>query len=151
MNELTHSLPKGAIDPAEYVTGAWLAFVRDPSHDIGPLRDEIEAMLYRLLYPRTLGGFFDGFFDHIAREATSLTLSRFLAGNKKLITATQSGNLSHINAQLMRAIWLALQVTMWRTRSLVIRSTQAIREPRELQSFEPLRQTIAKLDLRPGS
>jgi hypothetical protein len=150
MNEPTPFLPSGVVDPTEYVTDAWLTFVRDPNHNVGPLRDEIEAMLYRLLYPRTLGGFFDGFFDYIAREATSLTLSRFLTGNKKLIAATQSGKRSHINAQLMRAIWLALQVTMWRTRSLVIRSTQATRESRELHPFEHLRQTIAELNLRVG-
>lgn len=148
MNEPIPSLPNGVIDPTEYVTDAWLAFVRDPNHDVGPLRDQIEAMLYRLLYPRTLGGFFDGFFDYIVREAVLLALSRFLADNKKLITATQSGKRSHINTQLMRAIWLALQVTMWRTRSVVTRSTQAIRESRELQPFESLRQTIAELDLR---
>lgn len=149
MNEPISSLPSGVVDPTEYVTDAWLAFVRDPDHDVRPLRGQIEAMLYRLLYPRTLGGFFDGFYDYIVREAVLLTLSRFLAGNKKLIAATQSGNRSHIKAQLMRGIWLALQVTMWRTRTLATRNSKIPREPRESQPFENLRQTIAELTLRP--
>jgi len=134
------------MDPTEYVTEAWLVFVRNPG-DIDPLRDQIEAMLYRLLYPRTLGGFFDGFFDHIVREAALLTLSRFFAHNKKLITATQSGNRGDINAQLMRSIWLALQATMWRTRTRVIRRTAPSRED---QTFGRLRQMIAKLNLQSG-
>jgi len=144
MIEPTPSLPSGVVDPTEYVTDAWLAFVRDPDHDVGPLRDQIEAMLYRLLYPRTLGGFFDGFFNYIVREATLQTLSRFLADNKKLITATQSGNRVYINAQLMRGIWLALQATMWRTRTLVVHSTTSSREE---HTFGQLREMITKLDL----
>ena len=151
MNEPTSSLPSGVVDPTEYVTDAWLAFVRNPNHDVGPLRDEIEAMLYRLLYPRTLGGFFDGFFDYIVRETVLLTLSRFLADNKKLITATQSGNRGDTNAQLMGSIWLALQATMWRNRSLVTRSNAATAPAyaeRESQALAELRQTTAKLGVR---
>ncbi len=151
MTDPTPSLPSGVVDPTEYVTDAWLAFVHDPHHDVGPLREQIEAMLYRLLYSRTLGGFFDGFFDSIVRETVWLALSRFLAGNKKLIAATQSGNRGNINAQLMRSIWLALQATMWRTRTLATRNSKIPREPRESQPFENLRQTIAELTLRSGS
>ncbi|CAN5359919.1 hypothetical protein BH09VER1_BH09VER1_53170 [soil metagenome] len=148
MNEPIFSTPSGVFDPTEYVTDAWLAFVRDPARDVEPLRDQIEAMLYRLLLPRTMGGFFDGFFDYIVREAVLLTLSRFLADNKKLITATQSGNRGEINLQLMRSIWLALQATMWRTRTRAIRSTAPLREE---QTLGQLRQTISKLDLRTGN
>jgi len=143
--------PSDVVDPAEYLTDAWNAFVRDPNHDIGPLRDEIEAMLYRLVYPRTLGGFFDGFFDYIVREAVRLTLARFLADNKKLIAATQSGKRVNINAQLMRGIWLALQATMWRTRSLVIRSAAATSPAHAERDLAELRHTIAKLDLQSGN
>ena len=149
MNEPTPSSPSSVVDPIETVTDAWLAFVRDPKHAIGPLRDEIEAMLYRLLYPRTLGGFFDGFFDQIAREATLLALSRFLAGNRRLIAATQSGNRSDINAQLMRAIWLALQAAMWRIRSLAACNT--VGKAGNLQACDQLRRTVAELRLGSGA
>jgi len=148
MNEPISSTPDGVIDPTECVTDAWLAFVRDPGHDVDPLRDQIEAMLYCLLRPRTLGGFFEGFFDHIVREAVQLTLSRFLAENKALITATQSGNHGDMSAQLMRSIWLALQTTMWRTRTLVLPNKAASREK---LNYNQLNQVVADLDLRPGN
>lgn len=147
MSELIPCFPNGATDPTEYVVDAWLTFVRDPSHDVGPLRDEIEAMVCRLLYPRTLGGFFDGFFEYIAREATLLTLSRFLAENKRLLSATKARNRQDINAQLIRSIWLAMQVTMWRTRSLTIRSAKTASESHKLKSFESLRRKVATLNL----
>lgn len=148
MNEPISSTPDGVIDPTEGVTDAWLTFVRDPGHDVEPLRDQIEAMLYSLLRPRALGGFFDGFFDHIVREALLVTLSRFLAENKALITATQSGNRGVMNAQLMRSIWLALQATMWRTRTLVLPNRAASREK---PTYNQLHQAVANMDLRLGN
>ncbi|MBE2203982.1 MAG: hypothetical protein IAE94_06570 [Chthoniobacterales bacterium] len=147
MSELIPRFPNSAADPTEDVTDAWLTFVRDPNSDLGRLREQIEAMVGRLLYPRTLGGFFDGFFEHIAREATLLTLSRFLAGNKKLLTATGAGNRQSVNAQLIRSIWLAMQVTMWRTRSLTIRGAETTPGSQELKSIKSLRRKVAALNL----
>ena len=147
MNKTPNSTPSSAIDPTEYVTEAWLSFVCDPNRNVGPLRDEIEAMVGRLLYPRTLGGFFDGFFEQIAREATLLTLSKYLPQNKKLFTATTAGNRQNINDQLIRSIWLAMQVTMWRTRSLANRGANTTSQSHELKSFEPLHRKVAALNL----
>ena len=152
MNDSLPFPPSNIVDPIEYVTDAWLAFLRDPDHGFVPLRDEIKAMLYRFPRPLNLGGFFDGFFEHLVQEATWLVLSRLLAGNRKLISATQAKDRPGVNAHLMRSIYLSLQMTMWRTRSLITRCTPATApEAREQQVLEHLRQAIAELGLRPGS
>jgi len=146
MREPIPSTQSGVIDPIEYVSDAWLTFVRDPKHDIRPLRDQIEAMLYRLLRPRTLGGFFDGVFEQIVREATSLALSRFLAHNRLLLAATQSNNLAEVSTQLMRSLWLSLQAATWRIRSQIPRSTTPSCQD---ETYEQLFKAVARIDNRP--
>jgi len=150
LSEKTPAEPGGVIDPTQYVLDAWLACVHDPDNGIVPLRDEIEAMLYRFLRPLNLGGFFDGLFDSIVRKALLLTLTRFLSGNKKLISATRSGNRDSINAQLTRSIWLALQATVWRMRTLA-RREGAVTAPTHAEAEWPahtqLRRAILELGL----
>lgn len=145
MREPDPSTQSGVIDPTEYVTDAWLAFVRDPKHDVRPLRDHIEAMLDRLLFPHTLGGFFDGVFEHIVREATSLTLSRFLAHNRLLLAATQSSNRSEVSNQLMRSLWLSLQAATWRIRSQIPRGSTPSRQN---ETYDQLLKAVARIDNR---
>jgi hypothetical protein len=145
MKEPIVSTQSGVVDPTEYVTDAWLAFVRDPNHNVGPLRDQIEAMLDRLLFPRTLGGFFDGVFDRIVKEAASLTLSRFLAHNRMLLSATQSSNRAEVSNQLMRSIWLSLQAALWRIRTHIHRSTTPSCQS---ETYDQLLKAVARIDNR---
>ncbi len=58
-----------AVDPIKYVPDVWLFYLRDQEHGFEPLRDEIETTVYRLLNPRSLGGFFDGFFESVVQES----------------------------------------------------------------------------------
>jgi hypothetical protein len=149
-SDKTPAEPGGAIDPTEYVLDAWLAFVRDPDNGFVPLRNEIRAMLYRFLRPLNLGGFFDGLFDGIVREALLGTLSRFLTGNRRLVEATRSGNRGIISMQLLRSIWLALQTTVWRTRTLANRRntvTAPAHAEAELQAHVRLCRDIVELAL----
>lgn len=142
---------RAPVDPTEQVADAWLAYLRYPEHGFDPLRGEIEAMVCRLLKPRSLGGFFDSFFEGIVHQAVSLTLARFLTGNRKLVAATRSGDRASICAQLLRSIWLAMQVTMWRTRTITSRSatgSQSRKEKSERQVRSDLSQATENLGLR---
>lgn len=158
MNTNTTSLSAASSEAgnSQALAQAWVDYCKQPDNKNTRERlgSELDPALRTGLPNGRLPGILKGKEEDLRQEAGLMLLKKYLAGNKKLVEATLSGDMPEIVRQIERSVCASINISIWQLKKsllkdgMVLEFSEAIdAHPRAVSAHPAWRNTLWELPL----